>query len=464
MNIAKEKNNNFTKFVLTLRNFYNSRIYPLILALSILISHSFSLEELGIAVVLGTVLLGLLVCDDLKFFILPLTCSLFMFSEKSVATGKYYETPYLIAIACGSLVLISFFIAHFIIYRKNVTVKGFAKSRLLMGFILLSASALLNGCLNFKEYQLGNLLYALAFIFSLLGIFFLFSINLNNNTDLKSYLMFVLYVISVVVTLELFIAFTNQIQIVNGQIVKESVKIGWGMWNNIGGILTLLLPIHFYYATTIKRYGAVFYITGLISYGAIALTLSRSSLLTSTFILLACVVIACFLGSNKLLNRIFTGALFTLGIIAFILLCGKISSILGDYLSRGLDDNGRFEMYMHGLKNFLSHPIFGGGFNSSYATEHQFIIFLPYRYHNTIIQMMATCGSVGLLAYLFHRYQTVKLFIKERCLPNLFLALSISALLITSLLDNHFFNIYPAFIYTIILVTVEKYSHKNNGR
>ena len=339
---------------------------------------------------------------------------------------------------------------------------SFAKSRLLMGFILLSASALLNGCLNFKEYQLGNLLYALAFIFSLLGIFFLFSINLNNNTDLKSYLMFVLYVISVVVTLELFIAFTNQIQIVNGQIVKESVKIGWGMWNNIGGILTLLLPIHFYYATTIKRYGAVFYITGLISYGAIALTLSRSSLLTSTFILLACVVIACFLGSNKLLNRIFTGALFTLGIIAFILLWGKISSILGDYLSRGLDDNGRFEMYLHGLKNFLSHPIFGGGFNSSYATEHQFIIFLPYRYHNTIIQLLASGGIVMFMAYSYHRIETLIMCFKKLTLEKFCIGLCIAGLLSTSLLDCHFFNIGPGFLYSALLLFLEIADERKN--
>ena len=462
MDIAKEKHSNFEKFFLCLRKLLSGKIYPLMLALAILISHSFSIEELGITVVLATVLLGLLVCDDLKFFIAPLTYSLFMFSEKSVATGKYYEKPYLIAIACGSVVLISFFVAHFIIYRKNLKFKDFTKSRLLLGFIFLSASALLNGCLNFKEYQLGNILYALAFVFSLLGIFFLFSVNLNKDASLTSHLMYVLFLMSALVTLELFIAFTNQIQFANGEIVKESVKVGWGMWNNIGGVLTLLLPIHFYYATTVKRYGAIFYITGLISYGAIVLTLSRSSLLVSSFILLACVVISCFFGKNKLINRIFTGALFTLGIIAFIVLWGKISSILGDYLSRGLDDNGRFEMYLHGLKNFLSHPIFGGGFNSSYATEHQFIIFLPYRYHNTIIQMMATCGSVGLLSYLFHRYQTVKLFIKERCLSNVFLALSIIGLLLTSLLDNHFFNIYPAFIYTIIIVVIEKNS-KNKG-
>lgn len=458
MTVANTKSSKFKSVILALRNFFNGKIYPIVLAVSILVSHSFSIEELGIFVVLSTVFLGLLVSDDLKFFISPLTYSLFMFSEKSVASGKYYEKPYLIAMVLGALVLISFFIAHFIIYRKNINFKDFTKSKLLLGFSLLSVAALLNGCLNFEQYHIGNLLYALAFMFSLFGIFLLFTVNLKGTPNLTNYLIYVLFIMSMLVTLELFIAFTNQIQIVNGEIVKESVKVGWGMWNNIGGVLTLLLPIHFFYASNVKKFGPIFFITGLISYGAIVLTLSRSSLLASSFIIFISLIISCFFGKNKLINRIFAGVLFTLGIIAFIALWGKISNILGDYLSRGLDDNGRFEMYIHGLKNFLAHPIFGGGFNSSYATEHQFIIFLPYRYHNTVIQMMATCGFVGISSYLFHRYQTVRLFIAQRSLKNVFLALSIVGLLLTSLLDNHFFNIYPAFIYTIILVVVEKNS------
>ena len=450
------RNEKFICIICALRKFFSGKLYPLALAISIFIAHSFSLEEFGITVVLSTVFLGLLVCENLKFFIAPLTYSLFMFSEKSVSTGKYYETPYLIAIACGSIALIAFLVAHFIIYRKNVSLSCFTKSKLFLGFVLLSTAAIFNGCLNFSEYHIGNILYALAFTFSLLGIFFLFSINLNKSKNLTDYLIYVLYIMSLLVTLELFFAFTNQIQFANGEIVKESVKIGWGMWNNIGGVLAFLLPIHFFYAATVKKFGPIFFVTGLISFAAIALTLSRSSLLAACFIVFISVIICCFFGKNKLLNRIFTACLFIFGFIAFIALFGKISNVLGDYLRRGLDDNGRFEMYLHGLKNFLSHPIFGGGFNSSYATEHQFIIFLPYRYHNTIIQMMATCGTVGIGAYLFHRYQTVKLIIKKRSLKTWFLALSILALLLTSLLDNHFFNIYPAFIYTVILTVIEK--------
>jgi O-antigen ligase len=230
--------------------------------------------------------------------------------------------------------------------------------------------------------------------------------------------------------------------------------VGWGMWNNIGGMLAMLLPIHFYFAATVKKLGAAFYISGAISFLAIVLTLSRSSLLVSCLIIVISAIACCFFGNNKKICRIITGAIFAIGVLGIILLWNKISSILGDYLSRGLDDNGRFDIYKKGFENFLQNPIFGGGFYSVDAQEHTFAFFLPDRYHNTIIQMLGACGIVGLLAYAFHRYQVVRLFWLKRSLYTFFAFLSICALLLTSLLDNHFFNFYPTFIYSIILAII----------
>ena len=122
----------------------------------------------------------------------------------------------------------------------------------------------------------------------------------------------------------------------------------------------------------------------------------------------------------------------------------KISSLLGSYISQGFGDNGRFELYKHGIENFLSHPIFGGGFGSCIEDNFGHGIE-PNRYHNTIIELLATCGLMGFGAYIFHRYQTIRLIWKRKandCV--IFLGLVILGLLLTSLLDNHFFNIYPS--------------------
>ena len=438
------------------KSFLDGYYYPCLILLATLISHALSIELLGIITYTVTVGIGFIVCDDLKFLISPLFMFTLMFSEKSVSAGVFYTTPYLVAIVIFAVFLATMIVIHFILNRKQIDFKCILKSKLFLGFAILCGAFLLNGFFNFDEYVFGNFTFALFMIISLALIFFLFYVGLKFNEETKKYFMYVLLTVSILVTLELFLLFTNQIRFVNGEIVKESVMAGWGMWNNIGGMLAFLVPVHFYFAATVKKYGFLFYGTGLVSYLAIVLTLSRSSLLVSTGIIGLCAIICCFWGENKKINRIITCGIAIIGILGIILLWDKISNILGDYLARGLDDNGRFDIYRRGIKNFLNNPIFGGGFHSVVAQEYEFVSFMPDKYHNTIIQMMGTCGIVGLLAYLFHRYQTIKVFLSNKSLYSVFCALCISAFLLTSLLDNHFFNIYPAFIYATILVIIEK--------
>lgn len=443
-------------FVTKSRFFLESKYYTLILAFITLISHTFSIEPLGFSVIVLTAIWGLLTCEDLKFLISPLFFFIFCFSEKSVASKIFFSKPYIIAIICTSIVVVGAFVAHFIINKRNINIKAFKKSRLTIGLSFLTCSFFLNGVLNFDNYEYGNIIYASIISLCLFGVFFLFTISLKNKEDLKDSLFFVLFLLSLVLTLELYLSFFNQIQINNSEIVKESIMFGWGMWNNMGGMLVFLLPIHFYYASTIKKFGFAFYLTGLISFVAIVLTLSRSSFLAAIISVIICAISTCFFGKNKKTNRIITISLAIIGTIGIIVLWNKISSILGDYINRGFDDNGRFEMYIHGLWNFLENPLFGGGFYSAYKLEHQFISFLPFRYHNTFVQMAGTCGAFGLVSYCLHRIQTIKLLWSKKSLYTFFAAISIGSMLFCSLLDNHFFNLYPTFIYAVILVVIEK--------
>lgn len=436
--------------------FLNSYYFPILVFLVALISHTFSIELFGCITLIVSACIGLLVCNDLKFLISPLIMFTFMFSEKSVSSGTFYSTGYIVAMIVLIVFFLGLLVAHFVIYKDSVDIGSFVKSKLFLGLLCLCIAFFLNGLFNFDQYVIGNIIFALAMLVCYGLIFFLLSSNLTPNKELKNYLFFILFLTSLLVILQFYISFIHQFRFENGALVKESILVGWGIWNNIGGELAFLLPIHFYFASTVKKYGWIFYLSGVFSYLTIALSLSRSSLLVSTAIIIACAIISCFAGENKKINRIFTGAIAIIGIIGIIALWDKLSSVLGDYLSRGMDDNGRFEIYKKGLLNFCDNPIFGGGFFSADAQDHQFVAFMPDRYHNTIIQMMGTCGIVGLLAYLYHRFETVKLMLRKRSLYTLFCALCLIAFLGTSLLDNHFFNIHPSFVYISILVVIEK--------
>ena len=69
--------------------------------------------------------------------------------------------------------------------------------------------------------------------------------------------------------------------------------------------------------------------------------------------------------------------------------------------------------------------------------------------------MLAACGGVGLLAYAFHRVQTVKTFWKRRSVTTTFIAITLLTLLAMSLLDCHLFNIGPTFFYSAGLTFIE---------
>jgi O-antigen ligase len=422
----------------------------------ILISHTFGLELLGIIAVGISTSLGLIASDNLNFILVPAITIFFNLSEKNSfnGKGKFYSFGSLLTVSIVVLVFIICLAYHIIRNKKVYNFKDAFKSPLFYGILLLSISFLFNNFIYKEILFWKDLGFSIALTIFYFGVFLLFYVGLKFDEKLKKNIIVSLFIASMLVTIEFYSLFiTGQIQFENGEIVKESIRTGWGIWNTMGCYLSMLIPIHFYLASHIKKYGFIFYGTGLISYLAIVLSLSRSSLLAGTFVIGVSIIVCCFFGENKKVNRIITAALFVLSIIGIILLWDKISNVLRDYLERGLDDNGRFEIYATGLNKFLSHPLFGCGF---YNSHHINEFGLPFGYHNTIVQMMASCGIIGLSSYLYHRYQTIKLFIKRINAKSIYLILCICALLITSLLDIHMFSLYPTVYYMLILITIEK--------
>ena len=86
---------------------------------------------------------------------------------------------------------------------------------------------------------------------------------------------------------------------------------------------------------------------------------------------------------------------------------------------------------------------------------------MPDMYHNTIFELIAVGGLVALIPYVMHRVHTIISFIKNPTTDRFFIGLTLFALLIMSLLDNHIFYILPTLIYsflTAVLIKSEKYS------
>ena len=137
----------------------------------------------------------------------------------------------------------------------------------------------------------------------------------------------------------------------------------------------------------------------------------------------------------------------------------KIKKSLGFSFKNGFSSNSRLDIYENAIEIFYSFPLFGGGFYGINSTlmpdEVGWNSFFPRMWHNTIFQVMATGGLICLFAYLIHRIQTICLIIKKRNTENIFAALCIAALLLTSLLDCYLFQLGPMLLYASAFAFIE---------
>ena len=88
---------------------------------------------------------------------------------------------------------------------------------------------------------------------------------------------------------------------------------------------------------------------------------------------------------------------------------------------------------------------------------------VPDMYHNTILELMAVGGLVATIPYVIHRVHTVISFIKNPNENRFYVALTLFALLILSLLDNHIFYILPTLFYTFLTAVLIKSENGNES-
>ncbi len=441
-----------------LAGFFNGYLFPIYVALCVIIGHVYDRLSLGISLIVIAAALGFLICKDLKFFIPILLSSYFIISKNSIENETLYSESAMSLYYVLGVILIISIVAHFIIYRKNVSIKRFTSSSLFLGFALISVLFLLNGALSFETYNKQNILFGTLIAISFILPFFLLCINTDFDKKTMDYLAYVLIIITIILLVQLIFAYKTYVVIINGTIRKESLNFGWGVSNNIGAMLGMLIPAHFYFASY-KKFPLIFIISGALCYLSVLFTLSRAAILVSTVIFALCILALCvFNHKNKIINRIFIALLFLVGFCIVYKYYDKLHLLLDEIIKDGLDDSGRFEYFKDGIERFKQHPLLGAGFGNSHGVNDKFVIPAPEYFHNTIIQILASCGILGMIAYLIHRVETIILFFKNRSLASFFMGMSILTLLLTSLLDIHMFNIFPAIFYSVILCVFEQHT------
>ncbi len=440
-----------------IREFYSGTVYPLLVALLCVIGNAAGQEFICYLITAVTVFVGCLFAYDLRFALTPFLCTVFFVSPVTAPTVTALREAYTKSFAIIMMVIaFGLILAGTVIFaiRNRRRINPFPYRGFFLSLLIFCVALCLNGAFN-PAYSWQNLLYALTFPLALLILYALFALYVNFENDAFAYFMRVLVVSCTVICAELICRYLSGAVIVDGEIVKTNVTVGWAVWTTVGGMIAMLMPATFYFAAT-HRHGWAFYLLGLFQFFCTVLSQSRGAMLTGGVILLLCMILLCFFGHNKKINRYFTLGVCIIGAAGVALLWGKLVGLLQNFLNTGFDDNGRFDAWRAGWERFIKHPVFGAGFYDNGIESTWDIQVYPFFYHNTVVQLLASTGILGMLAYLWHRFGTVKRVV---CRPNLcktYLGICILSCLLFCMLDVMLFITYPLLFYTLMLLFIEQ--------
>jgi hypothetical protein len=342
------------------------------------------------------------------------------------------------------------------------------KRSLVSGMLFLGVGYLLSGIGSYRYLDVfgRNLLFAFLQFISIALLYFLFTATVDWSNVPKDYLAWMGLGIGFTVLPQLLMAYLSGQAFMEGTgtMDRELIYTGWGMHNNIGGLMVMMIPFAYYLAYT-KKHSWVYNLLGTILLGGVMLSCSRTAMAVGAGIYLVCAVI---LLKNKRTRKenlwvYCIGALAVLGFVAVFF--EKLMEIFSLFFEEIGLVSKRDVLLENGLKKFGNDPIFGGSFFFKgtpgefvpwdFSEQATFSSFFPPRWHNTLVQIAASCGVVGLVGYGFHRFQTFRMLWRNRSTENLFIALYLAVLLLCSLMDCHFFNVGPVLFYSMALAFAE---------
>lgn len=441
--------------VARIRRFFYSRWYPAAVAAVTLVSYVTGWEFFCAFITVTAACASMLLCRDLLPVLPPTVCLTFSVSLMHAPQRPTYS-DYLFS--GGRLVLVLILAGMVVLsYAARLMLWGFrlpentGKPALGWALLPLALALCLNGA-GRSGYSVKNLVFGVITAFCWCFLYLAYVGGFPRGRAAREYFFDTCFWVAWLLMAELAFAYVYGNVIVDGAVVSSRILVGWGIHNNIGAMLALLIPPVFYLAAT-RREGWLYYLTGVSLLVSIVMTTSRGSLLVGGAVFLACTVTVCIWGEHRREFRI-AAAVLALAAVCLIVFHEPISAFLPRFKNEGMNDNGRFDLWRSGWEQFLEAPLFGVGFSAirfhSYAGK-----LFPGYLHNTPIELLAAGGVFALVSYLAYRVKTVLLFVRMPTVVRLFLALSVVALLGTSLLDNHVFNIYPMFFYAAALALAE---------
>lgn len=459
-------------FVPWMDQFLTSDWYFAMLGILTVLSNAFNLELIVYTVF---VMIGLYI----SFFgrdylpIVPIVICCYIAPYITNNPGAYDTSVFYIGYGGGYIIFLAALFAVSVIVRlaldPEIGQHAFfrAERKLLPGILALGGAYVLAGAFSghYFDHGTGNLVFALVQFAAIGLLYYILSGAVRWDQVPKHFFGMTGLTIGLTLVAEVIVMYIITQPFASGELNRNVLFTGWGNYNCMGGLLTMMIPFAFRMAS-LRKPSWLYSFCGVLFLVGVIMTCSRTSILCAFVIYAASFWVLCLRSRYRRSTVIMNVTLFG-GLIVYMLLFQY--EILLEYLEiftiqRSV--NSRLDGFMAGIQQFLDYPLFGGSF---YATDYvleewskveNFTSFFPGLWHNTIIQIGASCGIVGLVAYAFHRIQTIMLIWNKPSTANLFTGVSILAMLMMSMFDCHIFNIGPALFYSMSLAFAEKFIKK----
>ena len=457
-----------TPAITLLNRFVYTQSYVIVIAILAAISNIFSTELFVYPVY---IMIGLFLSLFAKDYLplIPIVICCYIAPSVGNNPGRNPDSIFYLQNGGIALILMAAVLAASIIFRlwidPEIGGKIFFryKRKLLPGILTLGGAYLLSGIgtASYRDHVWNNLLFALIQIASILVPYYFFTGAVRWNEAFRNYFACTGLAVGAALMLEIGNIYLNGDIFVDGAIARVKLYTGWGIHNNIGALLAMMIPFAFHYAYK-RTHSWRYVITGTAFFLGVVLTCSRGSILFAALLYCVCFAAILLKGKNKRANVIAFLGIFLPVVICIFIFRDELLYVFRDMLSKKLDPQWRDVFYVEGFKQYLKYPIFGGSFFPiefspwDWAQGTGFSGFFPPRWHNTVIQLLACCGVVGILSYAYPRYLTLILFWGKPAVEKTMSGFSILVLLGTSLVDCHFFNVGPTLFYSMGLAFAER--------
>ncbi len=381
-------------------------------------------------------------------------------SNPGRSSDSIFSGNSLIFVVIVGALIIGCFVYRIIRDRKLYFRRG---NKLMSGMLILCGAYMISGIgsAGYLDVAGKNLLFALGQCAGILLPYWLIVNGVNWEKARKDYLPWIGMAMGCVLLAEIFCIYLINPVLKNGIIYREEIYTGWGMRNNLGCMLAMAIPFAFsigvhYKKTVLGILGGAVFLAGVF------MTTSRTSAIFGGLAYVGCIALMFLYTEDRKKKLIALLVVLGMGVALLAALHKPLLRLFSQTLDDAHELDSRFDIYKRGLKTFFNTPIFGSTFyptaeNPAWGwAQNDVRSILPDRWHNTVVQLLASTGIVGFAAYCFHRFQTIRMALAFRGREKWLVVFSALIMLLCSLLDCHLFNVGPTLFYSMSLAFMEK--------